>query len=241
VPPGPENALALGPVLLRNGIAAATEMVRIYVPEPTAAFSRRDTLRPGFARAAAVARRAGFAAVVRPQGGRLASYHEGSVVIDHVVQVPNPHAGLHERFRHFAEMHATVLDRLGVAVRIGEVPGEYCPGEFSLNVGGSSKIAGSAQRVTKDGWLFSTVVQVADSTRIRNVLRDAYRELGYPFDPSTVGAIEEFMPGLTGDRVAEAMLAAYEPKAAERVNELPGALLDEVVREARHLRTPESF
>jgi hypothetical protein len=37
------------------------------------------------------------------------------------------------------------------------------------------------------------------------------------------------MPGLTGDHVAEAMLAAYETPAFERVNELPGALLDQVI------------
>lgn len=190
---------------------------------------------------AAIARSAGFPAALRPQGGKLAAYHEGSVVIDHVLRVPNPHAGLRERFRHFAELHATVLRRLGAAVRISEVPGEYCPGEFSLNVGGSRKIAGSAQRVTKDGWLFSTVVQISDATRTRSLLRDAYAELGYPFDPDTVGAVEKFIPGLTADRVAEAMLAAYEPEAAERVNELPGVLLDQVIQEARQLRAPESL
>lgn len=54
-----------------------------------------------------------------------------------------------------------MLRRLDVPeARVGQVDGEYCPGEFSINVGGRAKVVGSAQRVTGTGALFSTVVQV---------------------------------------------------------------------------------
>jgi lipoate-protein ligase A len=204
----------------------ADDILRIHRPGATAAFSRRDTRRPRFAEAAEVARTLGFAPVVRPQGGRLAAYHQGSLVIDHVVRVANPHEGLGGRFAHYASLHASALAGLGADVRIGEVPGEYCPGEFSLNVGGTHKIAGSAQRVTRDGWLLSTVVQVAGSAETRELLSPTHAALGYEFDPATVGAIEDFVP-VTWETVRDAVLAAYVEDAARSVVRLPSALAAE--------------
>src|SRR4051812_21828798 len=81
---GPAHDVALGPALLEAPLQGAEEVVRIHSPLPTAAFSRRDTLRPGFADAVAAVRRREFEPVVRFPGGRLAVYHEGSVVVDHV-------------------------------------------------------------------------------------------------------------------------------------------------------------
>lgn len=211
----PAADAALGPELLRHGRDGADEILRIYAPAPTAAFSRRDTLRPGYDAAAAAARRAGFEPVVRPQGGSLAAYHRASVVIDHVRRVAEPSAGLVDRFRSFAGMHAAVLTRLGVDARIGAVPGEYCPGEYSIHAGGH-KLVGSAQRVTRDGWLFSTVIQVGGAARLREVLTAAYGELGYDFDPATVGAIEDTVPGVTVRDVIAAMLDAYRAPGHER-------------------------
>jgi len=205
----PEYDVTLGPRLLREGRAGADEFLRIYSPAPTAAFSRRDTLRPGYRRAAEAARRHGFAPVVRPQGGSLAAYHRGSVVLDHVHRAPDPSLATVGRFREFAARHAAVLTGLGVDARIGAVPGEYCPGEYSLNAGGRHKIVGSAQRVTRDGWLFSTVIQVAGTERLRAVLTDAYRELGYDFDPGSVGSIEDTARAVTVEAVTAAMSAAY--------------------------------
>ncbi|GIF05419.1 lipoate--protein ligase family protein [Actinoplanes siamensis] len=205
---GPALDVALGPLLLRHGLGDAVDILRVHSPGPTAAFSRRDTLRPGYTRAAEVVRQAGFVPVVRPQGGSLAVYDQGSVVIDHVHRsgpaAPDPAA----RFAGFATMHAAMLARLGVDARIGPVPGEYCPGEYSINAAGA-KLAGSAQRVTRDGWLFSTVLQVSGAARLRPVLTSAYAELGYPFDPATAGAIEDSVPAVTTAAVRAAVLAAY--------------------------------
>ena len=39
------------------------------------------------------------------------------------------------------------LGRLGVDARVGEVPGEYCPGAFSVNARGRIKLAGVGQRL----------------------------------------------------------------------------------------------
>ncbi|WP_221329029.1 hypothetical protein [Actinoplanes sp. L3-i22] len=218
---GPEQDAELGPLLLRRGLGDAVDILRVYSPGPTAAFSRRDTLRPGYDRAAAGVLRLGYVPVVRPQGGSLAVYGPGSVVIDHVHRsgpLPPDPAG---RFRHFAAMHAAVLVELGVPARIGPVPNEYCPGEYSLHAAGA-KIVGSAQRVTRDGWLFSTVIQVSGVADLRAVLTPAYAELGYPFDPSTVGAVEDTVPAATPEAVRSAFRNAY--RLAENTVPLPDPL-----------------
>jgi octanoyl-[GcvH]:protein N-octanoyltransferase len=207
-PGDPAHDMALGPRLLRDGLGDARDILRIYSPQPTAAFSRRDTLRPGYPRAAAAVERFGFLPVVRPQGGSLAAYHPGSVVVDHVHRAAGEPLEPVERFQRFAALHAEVLAGLGADARIGPVPGEYCPGDYSINAGGA-KIVGSAQRVTRDGWLFSTVIQVSGAARLREVLTPAYAELGYDFEPSTVGALEDTVPGVTTATVAAAVRAAY--------------------------------
>lgn len=227
LPGGPPHDVALGPVLLARGIDKATEMVRIYRPEPTAAFSRRDTLQAGFDRAADTAREFGFTAVVRPQGGRLAAYHRGSVVIDHVLREANPQAGLKKRFEHYAELHARVLRGFGLDARIGELAGEYCPGEHSINASGLSKIVGSAQRVTRDGWLFSSVIQVTDSHSIREMLSKAYAEIGYQLDPTTIGSMDDHLPGVTAEAVAEDLRRAY----VATLDAVPAQLSAEILRE----------
>ncbi|RYP84039.1 lipoate--protein ligase family protein [Nocardioides guangzhouensis] len=208
-PGGPVHDVALPTVLLRQRLPDGDEVLRVYSPDPTAAFTRRDTRRPGYDAAVALARSSGFSPVVRPQGGRVAAYHGGSVVIDHVLRTDRPHDGLVDRFRRFAELHAEVLRRLGVDARIGELPGEYCPGEFSVNAAGVHKLAGSAQRVTRDGWAFSTVVQVRGTDRLREVMDRVHDALGYPYAAATVGSVEDHVPGIAVDDVVSAMLEAY--------------------------------
>ncbi|SDS87277.1 Lipoate-protein ligase A [Actinoplanes derwentensis] len=206
---GPADDVALGPWLLRHGLGGARDILRVHSPEPTAAFSRRDTRRLGYERAAHALRQQGFEPVVRPQGGSLAAYHRGSVVVDHVHREPPETFDPVERFQRFARLHAAILAGLGADARIGPVPGEYCPGDYSINAAGT-KIVGSAQRVTRDGWLFSTVIQVTGTEVLRGALTAAYGELGYDFDPSTVGTLEDVLPGLTVADVTAAVLTAYD-------------------------------
>lgn len=227
LPGGPADDVLLGPLLLARGMSGAHEIVRIHRPDPTAAFSRRDSRRPGFARAAQACGELGFMPVIRPQGGQLAAYHRGSVVIDHIVRTSNPAAGLKERFERFAGLHAGVLSALGLDVRIGELPGEYCPGEYSINVAGAVKIVGSAQRITRDGWLFSTIIQVAGSASIREVLTIAYDEIGYELDPSTIGSAEDYRPGVTAEAVEQALTNAYSATN----DAIRGRLSAEILRE----------
>jgi lipoate-protein ligase A len=136
----------------------------------------------------------------------LAAYHRGAVVLDLVAPHPEARRHVRERFRTAAEALAAGLRELGVDARVGPVPGEYCPGEFSVNAGGATKLVGTAQRLTRHGFLFSAVVLVADPEPVRAVLRDAYAALEFAWDPASVGCVADTVAGVTVERVGDVLV-----------------------------------
>jgi octanoyl-[GcvH]:protein N-octanoyltransferase len=188
-------------------------VLRSYRPQPTVAFGRRDTFLPGFDRAVAAARKQAFTPVVRGAGGRAAACDGGCVVFDEVMPAADSMTGIQARFAVEAELQARALRRLGVDARVGHVPGEYCPGEFSVNARGKTKLMGAAQRVVRRGWLLSTVVVVESGPRVKAVLEDVYAELGLEWDPATTGAVADEVPGVGVEDVREAILAQYAERA----------------------------
>ncbi len=183
--------------------------LRVYRPLPTVAFSRRDTFLPGFANAAALARRHGFAPVIRVAGGRAAAYDEGCLIVDEVMPAADSMAAIRERFAEGAELQARALRALGVDARVGEVAGEYCPGEFSVNARGATKLVGSAQRIIRGGWLFAAVVVVISAGRLRPVLDDVYGALELDWEPDTTGSVAAEAPGVSTGDVERALVDAY--------------------------------
>ncbi|WP_047687959.1 lipoate--protein ligase family protein [Kocuria sp. ZOR0020] len=200
---------------VRSG--AAGPVLRIYQPRPTVAFGRRDELLPGFAAAERAVQRAGFTPLVRKVGGRAAAYHRGCLVIDHIEPDPDPKAGIQERYRLFADMVVAAMEELDVPAEVGEIPGEYCPGEHSVHATGRTissasetiKLAGSAQRIVQGAWYFSTVVVVEQAEPLRSVLTDVYRCLGLQWSPSTAGAVEDLRPGTRVSDVEAALRKVY--------------------------------
>lgn len=205
---------------VRSGLRPA--MLRFYRPQPTVAFGQRDTRLPGFAMAARAAEARGFVPAVRRAGGRAAAYHQGTLVVDHIQPESDAIAGAKARFGFFGDLFTESLRSLGVDAGVGEIPGEYCPGEFSVfgrvpgpgdgpgrGLAGALKLVGTAQRVVAGAWLFSSVIVVENSAPIRGVLVDTYNALGLQWDPHTAGAAEDLVPGITVDAVEAAVLAAY--------------------------------
>lgn len=167
-------------------------LLRVYRPAPTLAFGQRDARLPGFETASAAARELGFAPVVRSAGGRAAAYHRGCLIIDQIQPEPEAMKGHQARFARFGELYASALASLGVDAAVGEIPGEYCPGEFSVHGtrhdgAARVKLVGTAQRVVAGAWLFSSVVVVSGAHPLRAVTQRVYAELGLPLDPATVG------------------------------------------------------
>ena len=111
--------------------------IRIHRPGNEVAFGRQDLASPGYEAAAEAARAAGFAAVERLAGGRAAVFHEGTIAIARAYGDPQPPKRTYARFEEMADLIAAALRGLGVDARVGEVPGEYCPGAYSVNARGA--------------------------------------------------------------------------------------------------------
>ncbi|HEX7303235.1 lipoyl protein ligase domain-containing protein [Lentzea sp.] len=231
--------LVVPALLLRAPSASWSQFVHVYVPQgPAVAFSGRDLRSPGIAAATEVAHAAGFATVVRSPGGRMVAYDSGAVVIDHLDRTTGIRHPGGATFAANAESHVRVLRALGdVDARVGEVDGEYCPGEYSINVGGVAKVVGSAQRVTATGSLFSTVVQVSVSDRVRAVIEDVSDALGYDLRRSSIAGLADYAPALTSQEVAAAFTADYRT----RLGMVDGKVPAEVVAHASVANGPSPF
>jgi lipoate-protein ligase A len=195
-------------LLMRVARGELEPTVRLYRPAPTLAFGRLDALRPGFAEAGEAARDAGFEPIVRLAGGHAAAYHEQSLIYEEIVAQPDVTAGLHDRFRDAADLLAGVVTSLGVEAHVGEIPGEYCPGGYTVSAAGRLKLVGSAQRVVRGGALLSAFIIVGGGERLRAVLFDVYRALDIAWRPATAGALADVAPGVTIAAVETAVLAA---------------------------------
>ena len=185
-------------------------------------FGKLDVLSEGYAAAAEAAQSLGYAAVVRLAGGRAAVFHEGTLSIAHALPDPDPRPGIRGRFETASELVRAALAGVGVDARVGEVPGEYCPGGYSVNGRGRVKLMGVGQRVVSGAAYVGGVVVVDGADRIREVLAPVYAALGLKWDPATVGAVADEVPGVTLEDVREALRQEYG-----RGRELEPAELDE--------------
>ena len=204
--------VAIAHALLDRVAAGRRPVLRSYRPGRTVAFGRRDTFLPGFPAAVDAAHRHGFAPVIRGAGGRVAAYDNGCLIFDEVMPAGESVGGIRERFADDADRQARTLSGLGVDARVGEVPGEYCPGEFSVNARGRVKLIGAAERIVKGAWLHSSVVVVQSAGPIRDVLVDVYDALALEWNPDTTGAVADEAPGIGIEDVRRALLGAYETR-----------------------------
>jgi octanoyl-[GcvH]:protein N-octanoyltransferase len=223
----PTDDVGVGPALLAQAAAAGTGgWLRLYRPAPTVAFSRRDTLRPGFRRAAEAGAARGFTPVLRAPGGCAAAYHPQALCLDLVVADGDPHSGAQARFVALAEVLVDALTALGVPAGVGPVPGEYCPGRYSVNAAGRWKIAGTAQRVVRGAWFLGAVVLVSGAEPVREVVAPVYDELGLECDVTTVGAVADLAPGVGVEDVALTVLDAFARRALLTPGEAPPGLVE---------------
>lgn len=196
--------------------------LRLARPEAMVAFGKRDAVSPGYAAAACAARAAGFEPVLRLAGGRAAVFHDQTIALAHAMPEQRPREGIQARFDATAALIARALTKLGVDARVGQVPGEYCPGEHSVNAAGARKLAGTGQRLVAGAAHTGAVVVVDGSDRVRDVLVDVYEALGLDWRPETAGAVAEERPGLTWEHVRDALLGEYA-----REHEVEEARLDD--------------
>jgi lipoate-protein ligase A len=199
-------------LLQRVAAGELPETLRLARPGPMVAFAKQDAVAPGYPDAVRAARAGGFEAILRLAGGRAAVFHEQTIALAHAVPDPAPRAGIHSRFAWTAELITRALRRLGVDARVGEVPGEYCPGGYSVNAREKVKLAGIGQRIIAGASHLGGVIVVGAAGSVREVLVPVYEALELAWDPVTAGAVEDEVDGTTGDpwtAVRDALLAEY--------------------------------
>lgn len=207
---------------LKTGELTGT-IARLRRPQSTLAFGQRDARLPGFPAAQAQARRHGYEPVVRRLGGQAAGYHPDSLVLDHLQATADAMVGYKQRFMDFGTMLVEIFGNLGISAGIGEIPGEYCAGEYSVYISldgvdhssqnetepQKTKVVGTAQRVVSGAWLFSASIIVANPEPLRAVVTDVYEKLNLELDPSTVGALTDARPHITVEEVQQQILDYY--------------------------------
>ena len=93
------------------------------------------------------------------------------------------------------------------------MPREYCPGDYSVNARGQTKLAGIGQRLIKGAWHIGGVIVVDEGERVRDVLVPVYEALGLDWDPATAGAVADEVPGVTWEDAVGALSIAELPDA----------------------------
>ncbi len=195
-------------ILQRVAAGEIPETARLGRPGRILTFGRRDVVSPRYPAAVEAARASGYDVVERIAGGRAAAYNGRALNLSRAHRDPSPAGATQARFGEMAELIRGALAGLGVDARIGEVPGEYCPGAFSVNAGGRTKLAGIGQRLIKGGAHVGCVVVAGGSDELREVLVPVYAALDLEWDPGTVGSVEDAVPGADPDDVEKALLAA---------------------------------
>jgi octanoyl-[GcvH]:protein N-octanoyltransferase len=193
-------------MLRRVAGGSVGESLRLYAPDRALLFSSLDARRTGYRDALSLAERAGFPSVIRLAGGQAAVFLEKSIAFAWATPDPDAHLHIRPRFERVADWIKTSLCRLGLDARVGSVAGEYCPGEFSVNIGGRVKVMGVGQRVIHGGAHVGGVITVAETPLLRETLAPIYEALDIDFRPETAGGIADFDPSLGTADLMAAML-----------------------------------
>jgi len=199
-------------ILQRVAAGQLPETARLGRPGRIVTFGRRDAVCRGYPEALAATRAAGYEAVERLAGGRAAAYNGAAVNLSRARSDPNPAGGTRARFAEMAELIRAALASLGVDARVGEVPGEYCPGAYSVNARGRVKLAGIGQRLVKGGAHVGCVIVAGGAEELREVLVPVYEALEIEWEPGTVGCVGDEVGGTTASDVEAALLAQLEQR-----------------------------
>ncbi len=257
-PPHPRPPLALveeplegRTAALGTGVSAAImrrvargdlpETARVHRTGRSLAFGRIDRLSSGYREALDIAREHGYEPVERMAGGRAAVFHEGTLAFSKASRESALRAGLSTRFEEMAEIVAGTLRRVGLDARIGAVAGEYCPGDWSVNEGGRTKIAGIGQRVIAGGAHVGGVLVVRDAGAIRGVLIPIYQALGLDWDPATAGSVADALgapppPDDGPDPLMHEVRDAFRAELAGRYEVTRAGIDEATMRMAEELR-----
>jgi octanoyl-[GcvH]:protein N-octanoyltransferase len=105
---------------------------------------------------------------------------------------------LEERYATVAEVIVEALTTVGVAARIGELEGEWCPGRWSILVG-DGKVGGLAQRLVRGAAWTEAVLVISGARDLAASLIPVQAALDRPWSSATLMAVSDTSPHLTRD------------------------------------------
>jgi lipoate-protein ligase A len=210
-PDRPAFDTAVSHALLRGAAAGeVVETLRLHQPGSIVAFGRQDVVSPGYLPAVEASTAAGYEAIERLAGGRAAVFHSGTIAFAWTIPSERPRETIKQRFEALASTLLTAFLSLGADARIGEVPGEYCPGAYSINVSGHHKVMGAGQRIIGRAAHVGGVIVVSGGDRISEVLIPVYQALELQWNPTTSGDLAGTVPGITHQDVMAAIVAEFD-------------------------------
>jgi lipoate-protein ligase A len=207
------------------GAGRQPETLRLHHTGDIVAFGKHDVITPGYSDAVAVTIAHGFTPIERLAGGRAAVFHSGTLAFAWAIPADDPRAGVTSRFVEISTLLTTALRSLDVDAHVGEIPGEYCPGAYSIHADHRVKLVGVGQRLVRGAAHVGGVISVSNGSRIREVLDPVYRELGLDWLPSTAGAIDDFVPDVTVDDVLTAVVEAFSERFDLVAKPMPEAIV----------------
>ena len=197
--------------------------------------TRRDTLRPGFAKAVEAAEDEGYPVLVRGSGGGATAADRGTFGFS-IMRPSNAEEGrrnVGQRYDEAADLVLSAFARLGLDnAEVGEVKDEFCPGDHSIRVGSHEdgmKLVGIAQRVTRRVTSVGGIVLVEGEEELARVLEKVYADLDLPFRSESVGSARR--AGI--DAGVGAFVEAFAAEAEERYGAVRVALDAETLARAR--------
>ena len=210
-PDRPAFDTALSHALLRSVAAGEVpESLRLHQPGSIVAFGRQDVVGPGYLPAVKASRAAGYEAIERLAGGRAAVFHAGTIAFAWTIPSEKPREEIKLRFDALTATLLNAFRALGADARIGEVPGEYCPGSYSINVSGRHKVMGTGQRIIGGAAHVGGVIVVEGGDRIAEILIPVYQALELPWNPATSGDLAGAVPGITREDVLAAIVTEFD-------------------------------
>ncbi len=225
-------------MLRRVARGEAPESLRLYRPDDALLFSSLDARRPGYARAVELARAAGFEPVVRLAGGHAAVFLASSLAFAWASADPDAPLHIRPRFERLSGWIVAALRRLGLDARIGEIEGEYCPGEFSVNLAGRIKVMGVGQRVIRGGAHVGGVITIAETDRLREILVPIYEALELELRPESAGGVADLAPGLTAEDVVGSLAEVLADEGIALTSVAFDPLIETEAEALRSLHTP---
>lgn len=205
------------------------DVFRVFVPQRVVAFGRQDTHAPRFTDAVAACRPLGFTPVVRLAGGRAAVFHEQTLGFAWQIRTAEPKLDVIARFEVMAGILVGALRSLGHDAIIAEMPGEYCPGRYSIHIGGR-KVIGIGQRLIAGAAHVGGVIVINDASAINDVLVPIYSALDLDWDPTRTGSIEGDYSPTSLAIVRDAIIAAVDSRTETVETAWPATLLERAAR-----------